>query len=136
MVREGRLPLLAFLGKYPLLVGDPETGERQAGALQSNEGGPPRLHPGEIARFLDVAIDEAKFSAIVEHCTFDYMKAHAELAAPVGGIFWEGGAKTFIHKGTNGRWRDTLTPEESKAYEAKALAALGPECARWLAGGG
>jgi aryl sulfotransferase len=89
----------------------------------------------EIARFLDVAIDEAKFSAIVEHCTFDYMKAHAELAAPVGGIFWEGGAKTFIHKGTNGRWRDTLTPEESKAYEAKALAELGPECARWLAGG-
>jgi aryl sulfotransferase len=90
----------------------------------------------EIARFLDVPIDEAKFSAIVEHCTFDYMKAHAELAAPVGGIFWEGGAKTFIHKGTNGRWRDTLTPEESKAYEAKALAELGPECARWLAGGG
>ncbi len=90
----------------------------------------------EIAQFLDVPIDEAKFSAIVEHCSFDYMKAHAELAAPLGGIFWEGGAKTFIHKGTNGRWRDTLTPEESKAYEAKALAELGPECARWLAGSG
>ena len=44
-----------------------------------------------IARFLDVPIDDAKFSAIVEHCTFDYMKAHAGLAGPVGGIFWEGG---------------------------------------------
>jgi aryl sulfotransferase len=89
----------------------------------------------DIAKFLDIAIDETKFPAIVEHCTFDYMKAHAELSAPVGGIFWEGGAKTFIHKGTNGRWRDTLTAEESQAYEAKAVAELGPECARWLAGG-
>jgi aryl sulfotransferase len=89
----------------------------------------------DIAKFLDIPIDEKTFPAIVEHCTFDYMKAHAELSAPVGGIFWEGGAKTFIHKGTNGRWRDTLTAEQSQAYEAKAIAELGPECARWLAGG-
>ncbi len=87
----------------------------------------------EIGAFLDIPIDETKFGDIVEHCTFDYMKAHAELAAPVGGIFWEGGAKTFIYKGTNGRWRDTLTAEDIKAYEARALAELGPECAHWLA---
>jgi len=90
----------------------------------------------EIAEFLAIPIDEAIFPAVVEHCTFDYMKAHAELAAPMGGIFWEGGAQTFIYRGTNGRWRDTLTAEEVKAYEAKALAELGAECARWLAGGG
>ena len=87
----------------------------------------------EIGAFLEIPIDETKFGDIVEHCTFDCMKAHAELAAPVGGIFWEGGAKTFIYKGTNGRWRDTLTAEDVKAYEARALAELGPECARWLA---
>jgi len=46
-----------------------------------------------------------------------------------------GGTKTFINKGTNGRWRDTLTASESTEYEAKALAELGPECARWLATG-
>jgi aryl sulfotransferase len=89
----------------------------------------------EIAKFVDIPIDEKTFPAIVEHCTFDYMKAHAELAAPAGGIFWEGGAKTFIHRGTNGRWRDTLTPNEVEAYDARALAELGPECARWLANG-
>jgi len=89
----------------------------------------------EIAKFVDIPIEEEKFPAIVEHCTFDYMKAHAELAAPMGGVFWEGGAKTFIYKGTNGRWRDTLTPAEVEAYDARALAELGRECAHWLAHG-
>ena len=86
----------------------------------------------EIAAFLEIPIDEAKFPAIVEHCGFDYMKSHAELSAPLGGVLWEGGATTFINKGTNGRWRDTLTPDEVKDYKAKAVAELGPECARWL----
>ncbi|HEX4767961.1 MAG TPA: sulfotransferase domain-containing protein [Lichenihabitans sp.] len=87
----------------------------------------------EIASFLDIPIDEATFPGIVEHCGFDYMKSHAELAAPLGGTLWEGGARTFINKGTNGRWRDTLTADDVEAYEAKALAELGPDCARWLA---
>lgn len=87
-----------------------------------------------IARFLDIPIDEAKFPAIVEHCSFDYMKSHAELSVPLGGALWEGGATTFINKGTNGRWRDTLSAEEVRAYEARAVKELGPECALWLAG--
>jgi aryl sulfotransferase len=46
-------------------------------------------------------------------------------------------AQTFVHKGVNGRWRDTLTSEDNAAYEAQALAelGLGPECARCLAQG-
>jgi aryl sulfotransferase len=62
------------------------------------------------------------------------MKSHAETVAPLGGILWEGGAKTFINKGTNGRWTDTLTAEECREYEARAIAELGPECAAWLSG--
>jgi aryl sulfotransferase len=88
-----------------------------------------------IAKFLDVAIDESHWPAIVEHCSFDYMKKHAERSAPLGGILWEGGAGTFINKGTNGRWRDLLTAEDVKAYEARALKELGPDCAKWLAEG-
>ena len=49
---------------------------------------------------------------------------------------WNGGAKTFINKGTNGRWLDVLTADEIAAYDTKALAELGPDCARWLANGG
>jgi len=48
------------------------------------------------------------------------------------GALWEGGAETFINKGTNGRWRDLLTAADCRAYEAKARAELGEACARWL----
>ena len=87
-----------------------------------------------IAAFLDIPIDEAKFPAIVSHCGFDYMKSHAEEVTPLRGAMWNGGAKTFINKGTNGRWRDMLTAGDIARYEAKVRAELGEDCARWLAG--
>jgi aryl sulfotransferase len=88
-----------------------------------------------IASFLEIPIDEARFPAIVEHCGFDYMKTHAEQMAPLGGALWTGGGKTFINKGTNGRWRDTLTADDIAGYEAKAVGELGAACAAWLAEG-
>ena len=87
-----------------------------------------------IAKFLEIPVDEKTFPAIVEHCTFDYMKNNAEKVTPMGGALWHGGAKTFINKGTNGRWADTLSREECREYEARAVKELGPECAAWLAG--
>ena len=88
-----------------------------------------------IAAFLECQIPEDRWPAILEHCSFDYMKTHAENVAPMGGAIFEGGATTFINKGVNGRWRDVLSGDEIAAYEAKALAELGPECAHWLATG-
>jgi aryl sulfotransferase len=88
-----------------------------------------------IADFLECEIPESLWPAVVEHCTFDYMKTHAAQVAPLGGAIFEGGAESFIHKGVNGRWRDVLTAEDVAAYERRALAELGPECARWLAVG-
>lgn len=93
--------------------------------------------PGEIRRlaeFLDIPIDEDKWQDILLHCSFDYMKRNATKSVPLGGIFWEGGAETFIYKGTNGRWRDVLSEEESRNYEQRAIEALGEECAEWLKG--
>jgi aryl sulfotransferase len=88
-----------------------------------------------IASFLGIPPDEARLPAILEHCSFDWMKAHAARVAPGRGVGWEDGGASFIHKGTNGRWRDVLPPEDCAAYEARALAELGPDCARWLATG-
>jgi aryl sulfotransferase len=85
-----------------------------------------------IADFLEIEIPQDRWPLAVEHCSFDYMKAHAERYAPGAGMFWEGGADTFIHQGSNGRWKDVLSPAESLAYEAMARERLGDECARWL----
>jgi aryl sulfotransferase len=89
-----------------------------------------------IAGFLGVDVADDSWPAILEHCSFDYMKRNAARSAPLGGAFWEGGAETFIHKGTNGRWRDVVGAEEIRKYEQVALQKLGPEAAAWLADGG
>jgi aryl sulfotransferase len=94
--------------------------------------------PGEIrrlAKFLDIPIDEDKWNQILLHCSFDYMKANATRSVPLGGAFWDGGAKTFIHKGTNGRWRDILSKDEIVRYELRAKQELEEQCAHWLASG-
>lgn len=94
--------------------------------------------PGQIraiAAFLGIPIREERFPAILEHCGFDYMKAHAAACAPLGGVFWDGGAASFVHKGTNGRWRDVLSAEDCRRYEETARRELGEACARWLATG-
>lgn len=87
-----------------------------------------------VAAFLDIPIDEANWPQILAHCDINYMRDHGDKTVPLGGAFWEGGARSFIYKGVNGRWRETLDPALSAAYEAKARAELGDECAAWLAG--
>ena len=89
----------------------------------------------EIVAFLDIPIDESRWDAIVEYCSFDWMKANATKSVPLGGAFWDDGAQVFIHKGVNGRWKETLTADESAEYEARAEQELGAECARWIATG-
>ncbi|HEY9826636.1 MAG TPA: sulfotransferase domain-containing protein [Stenomitos sp.] len=86
----------------------------------------------QIAAFLDMPIDETQWPQILEHCSFNYMKQHAEQSVPLGGIFWEGGAQTFVHKGTNNRWKDVLSAEDIAQYTTTAVHNLGEDCAHWL----
>lgn len=88
-----------------------------------------------ISDFLGIDLTEEEFANAVSHCSFEFMKAHADRVAPRGGVSFEGGGRTFINKGSNGRWSGQLTAEESQAYEARALAELGPDCAAWLLDG-
>jgi aryl sulfotransferase len=88
-----------------------------------------------IAAFLAIPIDETRWESILEYCSFEWMKANAAKVAPNGGASWEGGAQTFFHRGTNGRWLDTLTAAEIAEYEARAVHELGSEGAHWLATG-
>ncbi len=90
----------------------------------------------DIAEFLEIPIRGERWSAIVEHCSFEWMKKNATKSVPLGGAFWDAGADVFIHRGVNGRWRDALSAAECAEYEARAEAELGAACARWLAQGG
>ena len=89
----------------------------------------------EIAGFLGIPIDEGQWDCIVHHCGFEYMKEHAIRSVPLGGAFWDGGARSFIHKGVNGRWRDVLTAEDIGKYDRRAAEELDSQCALWLATG-
>ncbi len=89
----------------------------------------------QIAAHLQIPIDESRWPAILEHCSFDYMRNNGEKTVPLGGAIFEGGAKTFINKGTNGRWRDVLTAQDTQRYEDMARRELGEECAQWLKSG-
>jgi aryl sulfotransferase len=50
------------------------------------------------------------------------------------GSFWnfEGGAQSFLFKGTNGRWKDVLTTTELEAYQKRLEQILPPDARRWL----
>jgi aryl sulfotransferase len=94
--------------------------------------------PGQIRRiaeFLDIDIDEARLPTLVEHCSFDYMKKNAAALSPLLFDVFRAGGNTFIHKGTNGRWRELLSPADVERYERAARDNLTKECARWLATG-
>jgi aryl sulfotransferase len=89
----------------------------------------------QIADFLEIEIGSGKWDEIVEHCSFDWMKRNAGKHVGGGGEWLVGGAETFINKGINGRWADTLNALEISEYEARAIQELGEECAHWLANG-
>jgi len=89
----------------------------------------------KLAAFIETPIDETKWDSILRHCSFDYMKEHGARSVPLGGTLWEGGARSFIHKGTNDRWRSILSAEDVAKYEHRAAAELESDCALWLATG-
>jgi aryl sulfotransferase len=88
----------------------------------------------EIAAFVEMPIKEEYFEAIVQSNTFEAMKANADkdpLTAFIGHIF-QGGATTFINKGTNGRWKGVLSEAQLKKYDETVKVKWTPECAAWF----
>ena len=43
-----------------------------------------------------------------------------------------GGLATFFFKGTNGRWRDVLGPEELAMLERAKARVMSPDCAAYM----
>jgi aryl sulfotransferase len=86
-----------------------------------------------VAAFLGIEVPESKWPAVVERCTLESMRARGDEI----GSFWnfEGGAQSFLFKGTNGRWRDVLRVDELAAYALRTAELLPANAAAWLEGG-
>jgi hypothetical protein len=63
------------------------------------------------------------------------MRASADEIMPHLNRSLSGGAQGFFHAGTNGRWRNVLTPEDLAAHDAKLPAKFSPALAAWIEGG-
>lgn len=95
--------------------------------------------PGAIARiaaFLDLPADADRIAAVADAVSMEAMRKDADNYVPDGGSSWKGGARTFLHKGINGRWRDILSAEELALYDAACDRVLSPDCRHWLEHGG
>jgi aryl sulfotransferase len=88
-----------------------------------------------ISAFLEIPVNEAIWPNLVEAATFDSMKRNgAQILAKLEHLF-RGGHETFLHKGTNERWRDALTEADLELYEKHAHSALSPGLFNWLRNG-
>jgi aryl sulfotransferase len=84
-----------------------------------------------IAAFLELDIPEDKWPEVVERCSFDSMRNRSAEIADFDRIF-EGGAESFLFKGTNERWRGVLTDEELARYDKRVAELLPPDAVEWL----
>lgn len=85
-----------------------------------------------IAEFLNIDIPEAQWPTLIEAASFEAMKIHADELMPAAQIMWEGGGSSFLHKGTNGRWRGAVAKEDLELYEEKIRENFSPGLARWI----
>ncbi len=89
-----------------------------------------------IAGFLNIEIEEDHFDGILQRISFKDMKKNFVKIMPEADGIWRGGGKTFMNKGTNGRWRDVLSKANLDQYQAVMNNELTPDCAQWLENGG
>jgi aryl sulfotransferase len=85
-----------------------------------------------VAGFVGIDVAEERWPNLVEAASFEAMKNEgASLMGADIGMAFEGGADRFLHKGTNGRWRDVLAADDLVLYE-RAAEKLEPELRGWL----
>jgi len=84
-----------------------------------------------IASFIGVDVDPRHWPDQVARCTFEAMKRRAGEIGEFERNF-VGGGDSFLHKGTNGRWRDVLTDDELARYREAVAKFLTQDMAAWL----
>jgi len=85
-----------------------------------------------IAAFLDIPVDEAVWPELVAAADFSAMQRHGDTLMAGIDVAFEGGHRTFLNKGTNGRWQGELTSDDLALYDRRVAAELSPPLAAWL----
>ncbi len=94
---------------------------------------------GTVAAYADIPADEADIARVADETGFARVRRRAEATPPhADGLrrVFRDGARTFFFRGTNGRWREVLEPDDLVLYEQARKRTLGAGCARWLEQGG
>jgi aryl sulfotransferase len=88
-----------------------------------------------IGAFLSIDVEPGSWTSIVKAATFEEMKRDGDDLLPQFGRIFDGGSQRFLHKGSNGRWRDVIAPEELLLYERKVASRFTPGLALWIENG-
>jgi aryl sulfotransferase len=88
-----------------------------------------------IAEFLDIDIPATLWPELVTTASFDAMQAQGEALLPNLQRTFDGGAARFLHKGTNGRWKDVVSSADLARYDALVEVLFTPDLAYWVSHG-
>ncbi len=88
-----------------------------------------------IAEFLEIAVPETAWPALTHAVSIDTLRNNAGSFMGRHGKSFKGGGKTFLNKGTNGRWRQVLDDDDMTAYRAAMDKTLDAEAAAWMENG-
>ena len=89
----------------------------------------------EIADFLGIEVKEEVLDQLVKNVHIDNMRKKGDLYLGKGAQLFQEGAKSFLYKGTNGRWVDELTQEDLALYD-QTEGNYPAEMIQWLETGG
>jgi len=90
---------------------------------------------GRMAGYLEIELPDATMDEIVKAACFETMREQGEALMPGADFAWVEGAKTFLHKGVNGRWQGMFAEADLAAYRSKVAKEFTPALAAWLESG-
>ena len=85
-----------------------------------------------VASYLGIPLNPVRRDRIAEDVTFATIREKADSSfGGMKGMFVDG-ARTFFHKGTNGRWASALSGADLALYDQAAMREMTDECRAWL----
>jgi len=87
-----------------------------------------------VAAFVGIDVPGEIWPELASKANFESMQAESDRLLPSIELGFRGGAKSFIYKGTNERWRTEIAEADLGLYDAAAQR-LDPGLRRWLESG-